>query len=302
MTIQDEFDEADESLENVRRTIVEELLDHDVSYDRILKLQSMLDEGKNGLMNAAHELTRDELLTAKALAHETGWMLADVVLKSNSDIERIKLLEEIVDNLRSEELILGELSGDLRAQADEISELEKQVDDATKQQVALWEEVHAIKDAKERIEKITIETVRLQDLIRANEVLREKLETQRSMIENEIQSLQHEREEKCRVHDHWLMEKRSKQTQLSTLQDELYIAQQGYKKREMDQRNLLELIASFKSELDEVKSIDIESEPLANSLGSHETQSDLIDSALSELSERIHALREARVRRAVDSN
>ena len=302
MTIQDEFSEAEEAVESVRKRIVDELSQHDVSGEKLSELKSMLNETTTGLMNAALELTRDELLTAKCLTHETGWMLADAEVRDNRDIERVKLLEEILDNLRSEELVLGELTGDLRAQTEEIRGLEEEVEEATKQQAELWNEICNIKAARGKIAAITYQTDRLEEVIGANKLLKEKLETQRLIIEDEIQALEHERQEKSRMHDHWIMERRAKETQISTLHDELYIAQQGHKKRETGRRSLVDLITSCKAELVEVKSINLEDERSTVEPESRRVESMILDRAILEVTNRIETVRESRVRQAVDSN
>ncbi len=53
MTIQDEFSEAEEAVESVRKRIVDELSQHDVSGEKLSELKSMLNETTTGLMNAA---------------------------------------------------------------------------------------------------------------------------------------------------------------------------------------------------------------------------------------------------------
>ena len=304
MTVQDEFAEAEEVFELTRKEIMEELQQtNGFSSERIVELRSTLHSAATDFMNAGLELTRDELLSAKILAHDTGYMQGDLAVEDfDNEMQRLKVLEAILDDMRSEELVLGELSADLRSQVDEIAELEKQVEERSNQQIELLQDLKYIKEAKERMNKMTVECCRLEELIAANENLRGKLETQRMMIENEIQSQEHERQEKSRMHAHWVMEKRTKEVQISSLQDELYVAQQGRKKKEKGIDSLRDLIASCKAELSEVKSIELK--PDNNEIISdiQRDGSQRIDKAIENLLGRMDAIRESKVRRAVDFN
>jgi hypothetical protein len=296
MTRNEDFDESEETFNLIRLKMIDELEMGEVSSD----LCSRFEEAANEFMNCGLELTREELISAKLLAHETGHIGAEIaILDSAESIDRIKLLEYVLDDLRTEDLVLAELSGDLRAQISEVAELENQVEEATQLQSELSKELESIKKSRHDMNMILVECEHVEQLESANSVLRQKLESQKRIVEAEIQLQQQTRDEKSRLHDHWIMEKRNKELQLESLNDELYIAVQTRRKHESGQHELVQLIATCENELREVKSIVLDIPKSPSKFEENTNEFDKIVSAIAELEVLIEANREARVRRAI---
>ena len=300
MTFQDDFVESENTFNLIRSMMIDELERGEVT-DIVVELRSRFHEAANELMNCGLDLTRDELMSAKLLAHETGFLGAEmsIISSSSEKFDRIKLLECMLDDLRSEELVLGELSGDLRAQIDEVRELEKQVAEAQNVQGELWRELQAMKKSKNHMQMILLECEQVEQLGTANEELRHKLEFERGFVESEIQSREQEREEKSRLHDHWIMEKRNRELQIESLNDELYIVRQMRKKHEVDQKELVELIARCENELNEVKSIAADIRKRPNTLDEKNGEIGQIDKAIADVLFLVESNREAKLRQAM---
>jgi hypothetical protein len=228
-------------------------------------------------------------------------LLAENSLWEMDDFKRLKLLEFVLDDLCDEEIGLKELNQDIQSQLEEVEQLEKDVNERMTIQKKLWNEINEIKRKKGNIHGIVRECEQLENLVYANEVLKSKLEEQKEAILEEILSNRIERDVKTRLHEHWNMEKRNKETQLASLNDELYIAQRTASKRGDKDKFLVNLIAACKAELLDVANVLQSQEGPAITADVDREEIKAVESRIENILAAIDSKRESIVRRAIES-